>query len=107
VIDHEHDGPAELRQESGFQPLHFPKSFCFLNASMGTSGTKALCGRAPDASGSRHTTQPAHAGVSGHHTTVSPLFFIAYPQTQVPAPSVPGPCADTTAPVPQPILDLL
>jgi hypothetical protein len=40
-------------------------------------------------------------------STISPLFFIAYPQTQVPVPSVPGPCADTTAPVPQPILDLL
>ena len=52
------------------------------------------------ATGSRHTTQPAHAGVSGHHTTVSPLLFMTYPQTQVPAPSVPGPCADTTAPVP-------
>ena len=40
-------------------------------------------------------------------STISPLFFIASPQTQVPVPSVPGPCADTTAPVPQPILDLL
>ena len=30
--------------------------------------------------GSRHTTRPAHAGVGGHHTTVSSLFFIAYPQ---------------------------
>ena len=48
-----------------------------------------------DATGSRHTTQPAHAGVGGHHTTVSPLFFIAYPQTQVPAPTVLGPCAVT------------
>jgi hypothetical protein len=47
-----------------------------------------------DATGSRHKTQPAHAGVGGHHTTVSPLFFIAYPQTQVPAPSMLGPCAD-------------
>jgi hypothetical protein len=46
-----------------------------------------------DATGSRHTTQPAHAGVGGHHTTVRPLFFIAYPQTRVPAPSMPGPCA--------------
>ena len=64
-------------------------------------------GKLLDASGSRHTTRPAHAGVDGHHTTVSPLFFIAYPQTQVPVPSVPGPCADTTAPVPQPILELL
>ena len=27
------------------------------------------------------------------HFTISPLFFIAYPQTQVPAPSVLGPCA--------------
>ena len=43
--------------------------------------------------GSRHTTRPAHAGVGGHHTTVSPLFFIAYPQTRVPAPSVLGPYA--------------
>ena len=49
--------------------------------------------RPPDATGSRHTTQPAHAGVVGHHTTVSPLFFIAYPQTRVPAPSMLGPCA--------------
>ena len=48
----------------------------------------------PDATGSRHTTQPAHAGGSGHHTTVSPLFFIAYPQTRVPAPSMLGPYAD-------------
>jgi len=47
-----------------------------------------------DATGSRHKTQPAHAGVGGHHTTVSPLFFIAYPQTRVPAPSMLGPCAD-------------
>jgi hypothetical protein len=31
------------------------------------------------------------------HFTISPLFFIAYPQTQVPAPSVLGPCADATA----------
>jgi hypothetical protein len=30
------------------------------------------------------------------HTTVSPLFFIAYPQTRVPAPSVLGPYADAT-----------
>jgi hypothetical protein len=52
--------------------------------------------RPPDATGSRHTTQPAHAGVGGHHTTVSPLFFIAYPQTRVPAPSVLGPYADAT-----------
>jgi hypothetical protein len=44
--------------------------------------------------GSRHTTRPAHAGVGGHHTTVSPLFFIAYPQTRVPAPSMLGPYAD-------------
>jgi len=51
----------------------------------------------PDATGSRHTTQPAHAGVSGHRTTVSPLFFIAYPQTRVPAPSVLGPYADATS----------
>ena len=29
------------------------------------------------------------------HFTISPLFFIAYPQTQVPAPSVLGPCAVT------------
>ena len=49
-----------------------------------------------DATGSRHMTQPTHAGVGGHHTTVSPLFFIAYPQTRVPAPSVLGPCADAT-----------
>ena len=46
--------------------------------------------------GSRHTTRPAHAGVGGHRTTVSPLFFIAYPQTRVPAPSVLGPYADAT-----------
>jgi len=44
----------------------------------------------------RDTTRPAHAGVDGHHTTVSPLFFIAYPQTRVPAPSVLGPYADAT-----------
>ena len=49
-----------------------------------------------DATGSRHTTQPAHAGVSCHRTTVSPLFFIAYPQTRVPAPSGHGPYADAT-----------
>ena len=49
-----------------------------------------------DATGSRHTTRPAHAGVDGHHTTVSPLFFIAYPQTRVPAPSVLVPYADAT-----------
>ena len=48
--------------------------------------------RPPDATGSRHTTRPAHAGVGGHHTTVSPLFFIAYPQTRVPASSMLGPC---------------
>jgi len=44
--------------------------------------------------GSRHTTRPAHAGVGGHHATVSSLFFIAYPQTRVPAPSMLGPYAD-------------
>ena len=44
--------------------------------------------------GSRHTTRSAHAGVGGHHTTVSPLFFIAYPQTRAPAPSMLGPYAD-------------
>jgi hypothetical protein len=52
--------------------------------------------RPSNATGSRHTTQPTHAGVGGHHTTVSPLFFIAYPQTRVPAPSVLGPYADAT-----------
>ena len=54
-------------------------------------------GKLLDATGSRHTTRPAHAGVAGHHTTVSPLFFIAYPQTQVSAPSVLGPYADATS----------
>jgi len=49
-------------------------------------------GTLPDTTGSRHRTLPAHAGVCGHHTPVSPLFFIAYPQTRVPAPSVLGPC---------------
>jgi hypothetical protein len=33
-------------------------------------------GKLLDASGSRHTTRPAHAGVGGHQTTVSPLFFM-------------------------------
>ena len=51
-------------------------------------------GKLLDATGSRHTTRPTHAGVGGHHTTVSPLFFIVYPQTRVPAPSVLGPSAD-------------
>ena len=46
--------------------------------------------------GSRHTTQPAHAGVGGHHTTVRSQLFIAYPQTRVPAPSMLGPYADAT-----------
>ena len=62
--------------------------------------------RPPDATGSRHTTQPAHAGVGGHHTTVSPLFFIAYPQTRVPAPSVLGPCAVAAGAGPQPMLSI-
>jgi hypothetical protein len=53
--------------------------------------------------GSRHTTRPAHAGVGGHHMTVSPLFFIAYPQTRVPAPSVPGPYAGTAGAGPNPL----
>ena len=53
--------------------------------------------------GSRHTTRPAHAGVGGHHTTVSSLFFIAYPQTRVPAPSVPGLCAGTAGAGPNPL----
>ena len=53
--------------------------------------------------GSRHTTRPAHAGVGGHHTTVSSLFFIAYPQTRVPAPSVPGLCAGTAVAGPNPL----
>ena len=48
------------------------------------------------ATGSRHTTRPAHAVVGGHHTTVSSLSFIAYPQTRVPAPSMLGPYADAT-----------
>jgi hypothetical protein len=64
-------------------------------------------GTLPDTTGSRHRTLPAHACVCDHHTTVSPLFFIAYPQTRVPAPSVRGPCADATAPVPQPMVRLL
>jgi len=55
--------------------------------------------------GSRHTTRPAHAGVGGHHTTVSPLFFIAYPQTRVPAPSMLGPYAGTAGAGPNPLLD--
>ena len=55
--------------------------------------------------GSRHTTRPAHAGVGGHRTTVSPLFFIAYPQTRVPAPSMLGPYADATGRSLQPMLD--
>ena len=58
-----------------------------------------------DTTGSRHTTQPAHAGVGGHHTTVSPLFFIAYPQTRVPAPSVLGPYTDA-ADAGQPMLSI-
>ena len=53
--------------------------------------------------GSRHTTRPAHAGVGGHHTTVSPLFLIAYPQTRVPVPSVPGPYAGTAGVGPNPL----
>jgi hypothetical protein len=57
-------------------------------------------GTLPDTTGSRHRTLPGHVGVGGHHTTVRPLFFIAYPQTRVPAPSVLGPCADATVPVP-------
>ena len=40
--------------------------------------------------------QPAHAGVGDHHTTVSPLFFIAYPQTRVPVPSMLGPYNDAS-----------
>jgi len=60
-------------------------------------------GKLLDATGSRHTTRPTHAGVGGHHTTVSPLFFIAYPQTRVPAPSVLGPYADAAG-VGQPML---
>ena len=55
--------------------------------------------------GWRHTTRPAHAGVGGHRTPVSPLFFIAYPQTRVPAPSVLGPYADATGRSLQPMLD--
>ena len=54
--------------------------------------------------GSRHTTRPAHAEVCGHHTTVSPLLFIAYPQTRVPAPSVPGPYAGAASAGPNPFL---
>ena len=49
--------------------------------------------------GSRHTTRPTHAGVSGHRTTVSPLFFIAYPQTRVPAPSLLNPLFDCSNPI--------
>ncbi len=64
-------------------------------------------GKLLDVTGSRHTTQPAHAGVGGHHTTVSPLFFIAYPQTRVPAPSMLGPCAVAACAVPQSIIRLL
>ena len=55
--------------------------------------------------GSRNTTRPAHAGVSGHHTTVSPLFFIAYPQTRVPAPSLPVPYAGAAGAGPSPLVD--
>ena len=36
-------------------------------------------GTLPDTIGSRHRTLPAHVGVGGHHTTVSPLFFIGLP----------------------------
>ena len=55
--------------------------------------------------GSRHTTRPTHAGVGGHHTTVSSLFFIAYPQTRVPAPSMLGPYADATGQSLNPLFD--
>ena len=55
--------------------------------------------------GSRHTTRPAHAGVGGHHTTVSSLLFIAYPQTRVPAPSMLGPYADATGQSLNPLFD--
>ena len=57
------------------------------------------------ATGSRHTTRPAHAVVVGHHTTVSSLSFIAYPQTWVPAPSALGPYAGATGVRPNPLLD--
>ena len=50
----------------------------------------------PDVTWIEHTTRPAHAEVCGHHTTVSSLSFIAYPQTRVPAPSMLGPYADAT-----------
>ena len=66
---------------------------------MGMSITRLLA-----ATGSRHTTRPAHAVVGGHHTTVSSLSFIAYPQTRVPAPSVPGPYAGAASAGPNPFL---
>jgi hypothetical protein len=57
--------------------------------------------------GSRHTTRPAHAGVSGHRTTVSPHVLYCVPTN-------PGPrsfCAWVVRrchwPVPQPIVRLL
>ena len=39
--------------------------------------------------------------------TITLPSLLAYPQTRVPAPSVPGPCADATAPVPQPMARLV
>jgi hypothetical protein len=53
-----------------------------------------------DATGSRHTTQPAHAGVVGHHTSAHCSL-----QTRVPAPSVLGPYADAAG-AGQPMLSI-
>jgi hypothetical protein len=39
--------------------------------------------------------------------TITLPSLLAYPQTRVPAPSVPGPCADDTVSVPQPMARLL
>ena len=44
-------------------------------------------GTLPDATGSRHRTQPAHAGVSGHRTTVDSLELFNDVTTTQPTPT--------------------
>ena len=44
-----------------------------------------------------------HEGAGGSTATISPLFFNAYPQTRIPAPSVPGPYAGAAGAGPNPL----
>jgi hypothetical protein len=59
------------------------------------------------ATGSRHTTRPAHAVVGGHHTTVSPHVLYCVPTNPGPRSFHAWAIRRCHWPVPQPIVQLL